>query len=341
MNFAEKGNYILQKNSSQSNKITLIDAIEKALLDNGLQVNKYIGTSNYKVDLGIINPENNKEYILGILVDGENYNDINTTNDRELLAPNVLKALGWNIYRIWTLDWLKNKEKCIEEIKQLIIDIQENKIVEPNPVVQEIQLKEIPQSNLLVEEKAGSKSIVPYQSAVIEPIDFANSESIYYMENRPVILNQMKEIITVEAPISKSLLFKKILKLWNTSRAGSKLNNYLSDIVVSIPEVVITEGHQDFYWVSTQQSQELETYRDNTIEKRTIEDIAPEEIAIAIQEIMDANISLNKEDLIKLTAKAFGFLKVGNQINNILDQLILSMVKQDQLLLNENRISVK
>ncbi|WP_291090208.1 DUF3320 domain-containing protein [Empedobacter sp. UBA7494] len=341
LNFAEKGNYILQKNSSQSNKITLIDAIEKALLDNGLQVNKYIGTSNYKVDLGIINPENNKEYILGILVDGENYNDINTTNDRELLAPNVLKALGWNIYRIWTLDWLKNKEKCIEEIKQLIFDIQENKIVEPNPVVQEIQLKEIPQSNLLVEEKAGSKLRVPYQSAVIESIDFANSESIYYMENRPVILNQMKEIITVEAPISKSLLFKKILKLWNTSRAGSKLNNYLSDIVVSIPEVVITEGHQDFYWVSTQQPQELETYRDNTIEKRTIEDIAPEEIAIAIQEIMDANISLNKEDLIKLTAKAFGFLKVGNQINNILDQVILSMVKQDQLLLNENRISVK
>lgn len=341
LNFAEKGNYILQKNSSQLNKITLIDAIEKALLDNGLQVNKYIGTSNYKVDLGIINPENNKEYILGILVDGENYNDINTTNDRELLAPNVLKALGWNIYRIWTLDWLKNKEKCIEEIKQLIIDIQDNKIVEPNPVVQEIQLKKIPQSNLLVEEKAGSKSIVPYQSAAIEPIDFANSESIYYMENRPVILNQMKEIITVETPISKSLLFKKILKLWNTSRAGAKLNNYLSHIVVSIPEVVITEGHQDFYWVSAQQPQELETYRDNTIEKRTIEDIAPEEIAIAIQEIMDANISLNKEDLIKLTAKAFGFLKVGNQINNILDQVILSMVNQNQLLLNENRISVK
>jgi len=341
LNFAEKGNYILQKNSSQLNKITLIDAIEKALLDNGLQVNKYIGTSNYKVDLGIINPENNKEYILGILVDGENYNDINTTNDRELLAPNVLKALGWNIYRIWTLDWLKNKEKCIEEIKQLIFDIQDNKIVEPNPVVQEIQLKKIPQSNLLVEEKAGSKSIVPYQSAAIEPIDFANSESIYYMENRPVILNQMKEIITVETPISKSLLFKKILKLWNTSRAGAKLNNYLSHIVVSIPEVVITEGHQDFYWVSAQQPQELETYRDNTIEKRTIEDIAPEEIAIAIQEIMDANISLNKEDLIKLTAKAFGFLKVGNQINNILDQVILSMVNQNQLLLNENRISVK
>ncbi|MFV0150824.1 DUF3320 domain-containing protein [Empedobacter falsenii] len=341
LNFAEKGNYILQKNSSQSNKITLIDAIEKALLDNGLQVNKYIGTSNYKVDLGVINPENNKEYILGILVDGENYNDINTTNDRELLAPNVLKALGWNIYRIWTLDWLKNKEKCIEEIKQLIFDIQENKVEESNPIVQEIQLKEIPQSNLLVEEKAGSKLLVPYQSAVVKPIDFANSESIYYMENRPVILNQMKEIITVEAPISKSLLFKKILKLWNTSRAGSKLNNYLSDIVVSIPEVVITEGHQDFYWVSTQQPQELETYRDNTIEKRTIVDIAPEEIAIAIQEIMDANISLNKEDLIKLTAKAFGFLKVGNQINNILDQVILSMVKQGQLLLHENRISVK
>lgn len=341
LNFAEKGNYILQNNTTKSNKITLIDVIEKALKDNGLQVNKYIGTSNYKVDLGIINPNNDKEYILGILVDGENYNNINTTNDRELLAPNVLKALGWNVYRIWTLDWLKNKEKCIEEIKQLIIDIQENKIVEPNPIVQDIQLKELPQSNILVKENTGSQLKVPYQSAIVDSIDLANSESIYYMENRPVILNQMKEIIRVEAPISKSLLFKKILKLWNTTRAGTKLNNYLSDIVKSVPEIFISKEYQDFYWVTSLLPQELKTYRDNSIEKRTIEDIAPEEIAIAIREIIEANISLNKEDLIKLTAKTFDFQKVGNQIDNILNQVIQTMLNKDHLQLNENRISIK
>src|SRR5690606_37925140 len=144
------------------------------------------------VDIGIINPDNDKEYILGILVDGDNYNHINTTNDRELLAPNVLKGLGWNIYRIWTLDWLKNKDKCIQEIKQLLKDIQENKLQKPVVEVSETPLMALPKVNELVIEKVTSNFKIPYQAADITPIAFANAESIYYPVNRTVIIKQMK-----------------------------------------------------------------------------------------------------------------------------------------------------
>ncbi len=116
LNFAEKGNFALGLSSQENIKISLIESIANHLEKQGLNVKKHIGTSDYKVDLGIVHPENDKEYILGILVDGDNYFNIHTTNDRELLAPSVLGALGWNVHRIWTLDWLKNKDKIVAEI---------------------------------------------------------------------------------------------------------------------------------------------------------------------------------------------------------------------------------
>ena len=121
LNFAEKG--LLPQNVNTTNgvqKQNLIESICKYLNENGLEVKTNIGTSAYKLDIGIVDPKNKDQYVLGILVDGENYIQTQTTNDRELLIPSVLEGLGWKIHRIWTLDWIKNKDKIVAEIKQKI-----------------------------------------------------------------------------------------------------------------------------------------------------------------------------------------------------------------------------
>jgi len=121
LNFAEKG--LLPTNFNSANNVqkqNLIESISKYLDENGLEVKTNIGTSAYRLDIGIVDPENKDQYVLGILVDGENYVQTQTTNDRELLIPGVLEGLGWNIHRIWTLDWIKNKDKIVAEIKQKI-----------------------------------------------------------------------------------------------------------------------------------------------------------------------------------------------------------------------------
>jgi len=124
LNFAEKGLLPTSFNAANSlQKQNLIESILKYLNQNGLDVKTNIGTSAYRLDIGIVDPQNKDQYVLGILVDGENYVQTQTTNDRELLIPSVLEGLGWEIYRIWTLDWIKNKDKIVAEIKQKIADL--------------------------------------------------------------------------------------------------------------------------------------------------------------------------------------------------------------------------
>ena len=336
LNYAEKGSINLIKNQAENQKYSLVNTIAKHLESNGLEVKHHIGTSEYKVDLGILNPKDPNEYILAILIDGENYYNIKTTNDRELLAPNVLKSLGWNVYRIWTLDWLKNKDEIVAEIKTLIENIQSKKAILIEEENEEVRIKKIDLVQL--EENNFKLKILPYVSAEINIISGANSESIYFFENRAVLLDQFAEIIKIEAPISQNALSKKVLKLWNTSRAGGKLNAYLQEIILSIPNLRTTENYQKFYWSENIQPENLDNYRDNMVEKRNIDEIAYEEIAVAIMEIMRNNLSLNKEELIKATSRVFGFLKVGSLIENTLKYCIDRLVQENVLREIDGRI---
>lgn len=336
LNFAQNG-IVYHKDQHLNKKSIFVESVADYLSANGLIVKANIGTSEYKVDIGIVNPLNETEYMLAIIIDGENYYNIHTTNDRELLAPSVLRSLGWNVYRIWTLDWIKNKEKALIEIKQLLKEIHNNQIVALENTKEERMLIE---SELSQVDDEILHQIVPYFLAEIKPISNANSETIYFFENRIVLQSHMIEIINTEAPISQGMLFKKILKLWNISRAGGKLTNYLTEIVENIPQLIKTTTYQTFYWSYNITPNSLRSYRENSIEKRPINDIALEEITIAVLEIMQANLSLTKEDLIRASAKKFGFLKVGAQIDLTLNMVVGELIKQNRLLENEGRILI-
>ncbi|PTK58141.1 hypothetical protein, partial [Staphylococcus haemolyticus] len=56
------------------------------------------------------------QFILGILIDGENYYNSKTSIDRNIIQPSMLKSLGWNIENIWSIDWYENKKQEIQKI---------------------------------------------------------------------------------------------------------------------------------------------------------------------------------------------------------------------------------
>ena len=116
---------ISYKSSEKSaSKSGIIKNITKILENQGYNVDTNIGNSEFKVDLGVIDPRNNNRYLLGILLDGPVYAECRTTRDRELSQASVLKGLGWNIIRMWSMDWWENKEietdrllDCLDKLK--------------------------------------------------------------------------------------------------------------------------------------------------------------------------------------------------------------------------------
>lgn len=125
LEFAEKGKLQLSyaelhAKTNQGILKRVCAEIEKA----GYKYQKAVGHSKFKVDIAVLNPYNEEEYLLGIMLDGESYRQSKNTKDREIAQINVLGGLGWSLHRIWTMDWWDNKQK---EIQKLLDELEQKK----------------------------------------------------------------------------------------------------------------------------------------------------------------------------------------------------------------------
>ena len=112
LEFAQKGKIQEEHTSNIKDKNQgILDHICRALTDWGFQYQRNVGQSRFKVDIAVINPYQRKEYLPGIMLDGEIYCRTRNTKDREISQLQVLKERGWALCRLWTMDWWDNRGK--------------------------------------------------------------------------------------------------------------------------------------------------------------------------------------------------------------------------------------
>ena len=346
LHFAEKGNLVMKADTQPSKPIgeSLSNSISKRLKAAGLEVRTDIGTSGFKVDLGVVNPGKPSEYLLGILIDGKYYWEAKTTNDREMVMPAVLKALGWNIFRIWAMDWKTDSDAIISEILERVEQLKSGSIeLLEDQKTHEESGEENDISHVLEEDQ--ESRITSYRRAYIATALLAvkggSAETIYDYYSRGKLKEQLGEVIRQEAPIGKKLLSKRILATWNISKLSAKLDTYLDDILTEMGAKHVLH-HQRFY-VGIGEGEPLgkiNFYRTNEIEKREIEDIALEELAIAILETLHQNFSIDEAELLRYVAKIFGFSKVGRQIDESLRYTLDMLESRGRLRREDGRVKV-
>ena len=117
MEFAQNGKLRGDYRQNEAVKNQGIKAkICRALADAGYEYQLNVGHSKFKVDIAVINPDHPEEYLLGIMTDGDSYCQSSNTKDREVAQFEVLKGLGWKLYRIWTMDWWDDPQNEITKL---------------------------------------------------------------------------------------------------------------------------------------------------------------------------------------------------------------------------------
>ncbi|RZI00842.1 DUF4011 domain-containing protein, partial [Staphylococcus condimenti] len=95
---------------------SIVKSIQKHLKEKGYESKINLGNSELKVDIAVQNPNDDKDFILGVLIDGENYFNGKTANDRNIIQPSVLNHLGWDLFRIWSIDWYEDKDLVLDRL---------------------------------------------------------------------------------------------------------------------------------------------------------------------------------------------------------------------------------
>ena len=334
--YAERGDVAAYNTSSlAASDDGFVENVAKALSEKGYAVKTNIGTSGYKIDIAVKHPTIEGIYVMGILCDGYNYHSSRSARDREVIQVQVLGKLGWKIQRVWALDWWTNKEMVIEELVTKIEaaiagEYQED---EDTPVLPQISR---PRSSSTTSDSTGSvpdpgsestdnQSVTDVHSAVREPdslipytttelqeynLDFEAVVNGYF---NPLLKSYIQQVIDTEAPITKDLLCRRVLKSLNLTLQGSRMSSLMSEILENLnPKCTESIIHGNVYWKEDQDPETYTIFRSSN--ERDAIHIPAEEARNAAIYILDQQGAQPGSSLIREMCKAFGYSRLGPNI---------------------------
>ena len=309
LEFAAKGRSALPVRAGSKSGTEGFETVVAAELKKlGYDCKCSVGCSDYKVDVAVVNPDKTDTYIMGINCGNEAYFHNGTASDRSLSQPSVLRGLGWNVMNVYIIDWLDNKEKVLAKIKTEI-DTAIAKYRDPGsaPAAEEKKKQEI----VFETEEVSSftESFDEFKSFKIKAL--GTSENFTEAASAK-ITKCINDILSVEAPMNKKSLAKKTFSCWGISRPGANMKALFESAFEKADAKVTAAGENEYVWLASQKPEEYDRCRTvyKNDDKRDIDDVAPEEIAVGIREIMTRQVAMAREDLLREVAHLFGFTRV-------------------------------
>lgn len=99
-------------------------SVYNILKDCGYECVPQVGVAGYFIDLSVKSIKNPHDFVLAIECDGATYHSSKSARDRDRLKQDILETLGWEVYRIWSVDWFKNRENEISKLIKAVKDAQ-------------------------------------------------------------------------------------------------------------------------------------------------------------------------------------------------------------------------
>ena len=298
----------------------ITDTICSALKEAGYEADLSVGRSEYRIDIGVVDPEHPDQYILGIMLDGSSYGAAKTTRDREIAQISVLSGLGWNILRVWCMDWWDNSDKELNRILKKLKDIRSGKEdipKDPQPPKTE------PDQPAKLQKRAIQKPVeftvsrnAPVYAATVLPVKYVSADE--FIEPRLVrsIQEKVKLVIKTEAPVSVSMLTRRVVQSFGISRAGSRIQGHMDTVLRRMDLKMTQQGDTQFCWAQNQNPDAYVGFRvsGEGDSKRDVRDVPVQEIANAIYTVLYEQVSMGQDDLLRETANKLGYTRLGSNV---------------------------
>jgi very-short-patch-repair endonuclease len=305
----------------------------------GIKIVPQIGVCEYRIDLGVLDDGSPGKFICGIECDGVAYHDSQTARDRDRLRQQVLEGRGWEIHRVWSTDWFKDRAGQIDRLLGLIEQSRKNAQKEFQEEKTRIDLEkaraEQDLQNILVDisdsELTGLFNNLEnkvYVRPVAVPYQFANDDPVFshqYLLNAPMtnVARALLAVVDVEAPLHIKDLTARVAAMWG-QKSGSNISYRIREVAVALHEHKRLEMRGDFIWKPGGEF----TIRSRRETNITTERIAPEEIREVLLQILRAAAGFTRQALVNEVRAVFGFSRTGSGLQQTIDSIIENMLAE-------------
>lgn len=319
--FAMNGPDVILKDIDESEEVEFDSPFESSVYEfldaEGYKVVTQVGCSGYKIDLGIKHPKYSGVYVLGIECDGATYHSSRTARERDRLRQDVLEMMGWNIYRIWSTDWIKD----VVNEKQRLLKAVENAINSFNPDTIDSSILNSDKKKINVNEdliQFEQKSNLEEQDYGFENYQICKVKGRLPEYDSQQLRDAILKIVEIEEPISFDILCQRLCPLFNRQKVTSVVQNLVKRSLRYLLTYKKIYESADFYYLK----KEKKPPKIRLAGSRQIYQIAYEELAEGMIIVLNNNIGLTKDELIHETARAFGFNRTGKTIIGHLEDVV-------------------
>ena len=293
------------------------------LRSKGFFVDTQVGSSGFRIDLALKLPDSS-DYVLAIECDGAAYHASKNVRDRDRLRQEILERMGWKFYRIWSTDWFRNK---LEEQRRLL-EVAADAVKNPTKAATKLTDS---QPTETFEEVAAEKhfEFPAYKAADILRI---SSECLPFGFKAMI-----KAILEIEAPLSEDLLLKRLVWLFGREKVTSVVLEAYEQQMSGYQSYGITRRNGFLYLNNGKKIQ----FRGPGDIEREIKQIAPEELAAGLFEILKQNVTADKSGLYHSLAAQCGVTRVGKAINEAMDAALNVLVQNNSVMMDGEQISLK
>ncbi|MCR5413877.1 MAG: DUF3320 domain-containing protein [Kiritimatiellae bacterium] len=288
-------------------------AVAGFLESKGFRVERNVGCSKHRIDVAVCDPSCPGRYILGVECDGPSYAGQRTAQDRDVNRAGVLKGLGWNMCRVWSLDWAYDRKRSEERLLARINSILRG---EKEPEPEELPEADGPSSP--APQTAGDAACAyrPWTGGAVR-----EHARFYDPAARREIAAVAKAVLAAESPVCEGLLRRRIANAWGVTRITENAAKVL-DACMPAGCTVTHHPSGNAYWAPGMDPSAYEGYRTASGDpesRRALDEIPLEEIANAMDAVLRDFGECDRDALYRETVKAFGLSVLTAKARRFLD----------------------
>lgn len=295
----------------------LEEAVAAELEQSGWRVDTQVGVSGFRIDLGIIHPDQPGVYLAGVECDGATYHRSAVARDRDKTRQQVLENLGWTILRVWSTDWWYDPETAIKQLTDQLDELLDRsrsesesqteamaddvptESIEAKPIDERREspagaaspkspdeLGPTPAVDLRVPEPTDSPQLVARQVTAPERLYYVRAELGDATENQhcffdddysKTIQAMAQAILEAQAPIRDDALAREIARAHGFGRTGNRIKQRVMKLLKGVTTTREPVGR--FLWLEPVAPVAIPfRYPPDDGERRSLDEIAMPEL---------------------------------------------------------------
>lgn len=341
LEFAQQGKLPSNPQSIESES-PFEEAVYDYLSTRGYRVQTQVGCSRYRIDMAVEHPSLKGKFAIGIECDGATYHSSRTARERDRLRQTILEDMGWTIYRIWSTDWIKSPERQGAKLEEAIHQAFERCLNEQTQTVNAEEKEKADAENFKLvvidprQPELGFTESASEPSGCFVPYEYTKIDPSWTYKDRIAVIGQ---IIKIEQPIHIHELSKRLMPLYDRQKVTASFCSEIEQDLLNLPPSYKIRRVGEFLQFPNFKTERVRISIIG-IPDRDVAYIPEEEIELAFIEIVREVYGIPKDELFRIIANKFGFVKIGRKIKEAFERVYQNALLQQKIKEVDGKVSI-